>query len=127
MTLLETTVVLLVLLGLVSLLMVAGGVWKKGTERARCIVNIRQMQMSVRGYSNLKGYEPGQDLSQLIPEVSLLDDLVGPGQFVPELPVCPGQGLYLYGGDIVPPVGTLYMHCTLSSSERHVPRNFESW
>ena len=127
MTLIELAIVLMVLLTLVTVLMFGARGWKKGTDRARCIVNIRQMQLSVRAYSTLKGYRTGQDLSLETPPVFLLGEMVGPGEFVPALPVCPGKGLYHFGGDIVPDLGVLYMTCSLASPEGHVPGDYQGW
>ena len=92
MTLLEVTVVILVLLTLVGIVFAAGNGWKNGTDRARCVLPIRQMQMSVRGYAVTIGAAPGTDLAQRSPPLSLLGELVGPGKYVPELPTCSSNG-----------------------------------
>ena len=54
MTLLELTVVILVLLSLISILFIGARAWKKGSDRAGCILNIRNAQQAVRGYMNMK-------------------------------------------------------------------------
>ncbi|MGC4017627.1 MAG: prepilin-type N-terminal cleavage/methylation domain-containing protein [Luteolibacter sp.] len=43
MTLLELTVVILVLLSLISILFIGAKAWKKGSDRAGCIMNIRNL------------------------------------------------------------------------------------
>ena len=53
MTLLELTVVILVLLSLISILFIGARAWKKGSDRAGCILNIRNSQQAVRGYLNM--------------------------------------------------------------------------
>jgi len=53
MTLLELTVVILVLLSLISILFIGARAWKKGSDRAGCILNIRNCQQAVRGYLNM--------------------------------------------------------------------------
>ena len=53
MTLLELTVVILVLLSLISILFIGARAWKKGSDRAGCILNIRNVQQAVRGYINM--------------------------------------------------------------------------
>ena len=126
-TLVELAVVVGVLLLLVTVLALSARAWKEGTERARCIMNIRQMQMSVRAYANLNNLEPGTNLGGAAPAVNLLGELAGPGKFVPQLPMCPGNGLYFYGGDVIPPVGALYMSCSLSGSRGHEPQDFSDW
>ena len=123
----ELTVVVMMVLVLLSVTLLGAAAWKKGVDRARCIMNIRQMQVSVRAYSNLKDYEPGFDVSADDPERHLLGELLGPGQFVPKLPVCPRNGIYLFGGDVIPEVGVLYMRCSLAKREGHEPADYGSW
>jgi type II secretory pathway pseudopilin PulG len=57
MTLLELTVVILVLLSLISILFVGARAWKKGSDRAANIMNIRNCQQAMRGHQNMKGLE----------------------------------------------------------------------
>lgn len=123
----ELAVMIAVLVLLVSVLFVAATAWQRGTDRARCILNIRQMQMSVRAYSRAHELEPGTDLSAKDPPLTLLAELVGPGDFVPELPRCPGGGMYFFGGDVIPESGQLYMTCSLGTSEGHQPDSSVSW
>ncbi|MFP6867125.1 MAG: type II secretion system protein [Roseibacillus sp.] len=125
-TLVELTMVILVILALVVMLFVGARGWKNGTDRARCILNIRQMQMSIRAYSSATEYQPGTDLSMKIPSVNLLAELVGVGKYVPVLPRCPGNGTYEFGGDVVPEIGSLYMRCSLAS-QGHEPESIASW
>ncbi len=55
MTLLELTVVILVLLSLISILFVGARAWKKGSDRSANIMNIRNCQQAMRGEENMKG------------------------------------------------------------------------
>ena len=50
MTLLELTVVILVLLSLISILFIGARAWKKGSDRSANIMNIRNVQQAVRGH-----------------------------------------------------------------------------
>ena len=59
MTLLELTVVILVLLSLISILFVGARAWKKGSDRAANIMNIRNTQQAMRGHENMRGLNPG--------------------------------------------------------------------
>ena len=59
MTLLELTVVILVLLSLISILFIGARAWKKGSDRAASILQIRNVQQAVRSYSNMNGLNPG--------------------------------------------------------------------
>lgn len=55
MTLLELTVVILVLLSLISILFIGARAWKKGSDRAANVLNLRNVQQAVRGYANMQG------------------------------------------------------------------------
>ena len=59
MTLLELTVVILVLLSLISILFVGARAWKKGSDRSANIMNIRNTQQAMRGHENMKGLKEG--------------------------------------------------------------------
>lgn len=115
MTLLEMAVVIAVLLGLIGVLFVGARAWKKGSDRAACILNQSNVQKGVRAASNLGGFNPGQTVSGLEAQV------IGPGRFIEQLPLCPGGGSYLTGGDRIPEHGELYMSCSLSATEGHEP------
>lgn len=125
MTLLELTVVILVLLLLTTVLFFGATGWKRGTDRAVCIMNLQNVQKSVRGYANLNGYAPGT----IVP--NLKTQVIGLGRFLGATPICPGQGIYLFGNpsgtDMVPPIGELYMKCSLSAIEQHEPADHDGW
>ncbi len=55
MTLLELTVVILVLLSLISILFIGARAWKKGSDRAANILNVRNVQQAVRAHANVRG------------------------------------------------------------------------
>lgn len=125
MTLLEMTVVILVIISLISILFVGSRAWKRGSDRALCIIHIQAVQKGVRGYSNLYGFDPGGNAPGLQSQV------IGLGRFVETAPVCPSNGTYSYGTtygvDTIPPIGTLYLECTLSTSDQHVPEAATDW
>ena len=127
MTLLELSIIILVLLTFISLMFVGARAWKRGSDRAACIMNIRQVQLAVRSYANTENLEEGTDTRLLSPPVILADALIGPENFVSRLPYCPGDGLYILGGNEIPTRGSLYMTCTVALSDGHVPANFGSW
>lgn len=64
MTLLELTVVILVLLSLISILFVGARAWKKGSDRAANLMNLRNCQQAMRGHQNMRGLNPGGDFDQ---------------------------------------------------------------
>jgi len=122
MTLLELTVVILVLLSLISILFIGARAWKAGSDRAGCIMQIRNVQQGVRSYANMNGVNPGATVAGLQALV------IGTGMFVEKTPSCPAAGTYTYGGTTVPNIGTLYMTCSLSASPTlHVPASYSDW
>jgi len=125
MTLLEVTVVILVLLSLITLLMVGASAWKAGSDRATCIINISNVQKAVRGYSNLNGLGPGMTVT------GLLSEIIGPGKHMQTAPSCPSAGIYSFGPDLgvntIPPIGTLYMKCSLEDLRDHEPLDNSNW
>ena len=58
MTLLELTVVILVLLSLISILFIGARAWKRGSDRSANIMNIRNCQQAMRGEQNMKQLSP---------------------------------------------------------------------
>ena len=120
-TLLELTVVIVVLLSLASLLLIGARAWKRGSDRSVCVANIASVQKAVRGYANMSGLDPGATV------VGLELKVVGPDRFFESLPVCPGEGVYTLGGDQVPALGDLYMTCSLATDFEHVPDTISDW
>ncbi len=125
MTLLELTVVIMVLLTLVTTLFFGAQAWKRGSDRALCIIHIENVQKSVRSYSNLYGHAPGATVA------NLQNKIIGLGRFVEATPTCPGSGTYslgqTYGPDTIPPLGELYMQCSLAISDQHEPPVHTDW
>lgn len=121
MTLLELTVVILVLLTLVTVLFIGAQAWKRGSDRTLCLMNLQNVQKGMRGYMNLYGFAPGQTVTGLKSKV------IGLGRFVEVEPSCPRDGAYTYGNDQIPSVGVLYITCSLATSDKHEPENYIDW
>jgi len=125
MTLLELTVVILVLMSLITIMFIASRAWKAGADRATCIMHIHSVQKGVRGYSYMYGFEPGETAP------GLLGQVIGYGKFVEATPVCNANGTYSFGADlgedIIPPVGSIYMQCSLADSRNHKPQEHADW
>ena len=125
MTLLELTVVILVLMALITILFFGAQAWKRGSDRALCIIHIQNVQKAVRSYSNLYGYSPGATVT------GLKNQIIGLGRFVETTPTCPGNGTYAFGqtsgSDTIPPMGELYLQCSLAITHQHVPADYADW
>lgn len=127
MTLLELTVVIAVLLALTSVLFLGARAWKSGADRTACIMNIRNVQTSVRSFQNIYGYTAGgmpyaENGTQDIAVQMLAKGYITPTQFanIKGGEACSGGGIYgCDHPDTFPLVGQLYIGCSLSSTKQH--------
>lgn len=111
MTLLELTVVILVLLSLISILFIGARAWKKGSDRAASILQIRNTQQAVRSYANMYTKNAGDTIAP--------SDIFGDEKFIKTNPTTithpAGSAVkYIYGADTaagtkIPQVGELYI------------------
>ena len=103
MTLLELTVVILVLLSLITILFIGARAWKRGADRSANILNIRNVQQAVRGHANMRNLNIGDSLAD-----SAIHSTDGSTGYM-KTPTPPaGLDAYEYGST-VPAVGTLYI------------------
>jgi type II secretory pathway pseudopilin PulG len=127
MTLLELTVVILVLLSLISILFVGARAWKKGSDRAANIMVVRNVQQAVRSYQNMNNVAVGATVG-----VTTAGPIFGAGNFIENIPTHPVAGLsYSYTGT-VPAVGTLFATSTGTPTNGgavadYEPTNFQDW
>lgn len=104
MTLLELTVVILVLLSLIAILFVGARAWKRGSDRSANILNIRNVQQAVRGHENM--YQLAE--AAVLLNARIVGDL--PENYL-RVPTPPGDiagTAYTYL-DAVPAQGVLYI------------------
>ena len=64
MTLLELTVVILVLLSLITILFIGARAWKKGSDRSTNLINLRNCQQAMRGHQNTRQLTVGDPFTQ---------------------------------------------------------------
>ena len=117
-TLIEVTLVIAVLLGLISVLFIGVSAYKEGSNRSKCILNISNVQKAVRSYQNLYEKNVGDALVQAT--------IAGSGKLLETVPTCPSGGTYTWLGTI-PPLDTAYLTCSLASARDHQPRNTLGW
>ena len=117
-TLIEVTLVIAVLLGLISVLFIGVSAYKEGSNRAKCILNISNVQKAVRSYQNLYEKNPGEGLTK--------ETITGVGAFLETEPTCPSAGEYTWGTTI-PDVGVAYLSCSLAGTKDHVPQSTVGW
>ncbi len=114
-TLIEITVVIAVLLGLIAVLFIGVQNYREATNKSRCIMQISAVQKAVRSHQNLNDVATGGTLTQT--------DLVGTSKLIAVAPVCPSGGTYTWLGT-VPAIGTAYLTC---SSTGHAPADAAGW
>jgi prepilin-type N-terminal cleavage/methylation domain-containing protein len=121
MTLIELTVVILVLLSLISILFIGARAWKKGSDRAGCILNLRNIQQAVRGDQNMK--------NKTTADSPVADDIMGTANaYLPKLPTCPATGTAYTAGTNYPDVGVLWTTCpNIATLTDHVPADVTGW
>jgi type II secretory pathway pseudopilin PulG len=117
-TLIEVTLVVAVLLGLIGVIFIGATSYKEGSNRSMCILHISQVQKAVRAYQNMYQRNFGDSCTQTV--------LVGTGRMLEVPPICPSGGTYTWLGTI-PPLDTAYLTCSLASSNDHKPLNTLGW
>lgn len=119
-TLIEVTLVIAVLLGLISVLFIGVSAYKEGSNRAKCILNITNCQKAVRSYQNMYEKEVGNPLTQGV--------LVGTGKMLETVLLCPSGGAYTWAGSI-PVIGTAYLTCNwaVGTEAAHIPASTTGW
>ena len=134
-TLIELTVVIVVLLSLIGVLFVGATAWKNGSNRATCIVNIRNFQQAMRSYTNLHadaltaevdgaGAATGNqtiDISDVISKEFIEGTGTAPNA------TCPLDGDAYTLAATVPAVGTAWASCANETSDDHVPGDTGGW
>lgn len=103
------------LLSATSIMFVGARAWKKGSDRAGCILNIRNVQQAVRSHANLNDLKIGDPLP--------MDDIFGKDKYINDIPRCPGGGTYTFLRSI-PSIGALECEC---SQPDHKPANHKDW
>jgi type II secretory pathway pseudopilin PulG len=102
MTLLELTVVILVLLSLIGVLFIGARAWKRGTDRSANILNIRNVQQVVRAHANTHSLAIGAPLVEA--------DIIGPNKYLNTV-TAPNLDITYVGkfDSVIPEIGTLYL------------------
>ena len=105
MTLLELTVVILVLLSLISILFVGARAWKKGSDRSANIMNLRNCQQAMRGHQNMR-----TDPTDMAFTPAMLLDYM-------KAPTPPNDSVEYDPGDVITDIGTLWLNPNTAGAE----------
>ncbi len=107
MTLLELTVVILVLLSLISILFIGARAWKKGSDRAANVLNLRNVQQAVRAHANVHTLAIGDTLVDT--------DIVGANKYLSTITAPNTDITYTYDA-VVPAFGNLYLNAAYAGT-----------
>ena len=102
MTLIEISLVIALMLGLISVVFLGIGSYRKGSDKARCKMQLAAVQKAVRAQSNFLGLTIGAAFTST--------DAFGAGKALENSPVCPTGGTYTWMAT-VPPINTPYGNC----------------
>jgi len=103
---------------IIPVLFIGARAWKKGSDRAGCIINQRNVQQAVRAYQSMNNLQPGDRIDW--------KEIVGPGKLLESEPACPALGKYRYQARI-PASGVLVVECSKAGEEAHVPKEHREW
>ena len=128
-TLLEMALVVGLILGLIAITFVGSTAYRRGANKARCVMNQANVQKAVRSWAELNGRNVGQPCA--------FATAILPDYFNNQAPTCPGNGTYTPMGT-VPDVGIVYFRCSLGTypgsgdgsnldSQDHTPGAFATW
>tara|TARA_R110000850_G_scaffold130654_2_gene251229 strand:- start:214 stop:615 length:402 start_codon:yes stop_codon:yes gene_type:complete len=121
-TLIEITLVIAVLLGLISVLFIGVSAYKEGSNRSKCILQISSVQKAVRSYQNLYEKSIGDSLA--------VNTIAKSGGLLELWPLCPSAGTYVpIAGDSqnISAIGTPYLVCSQAAALDHVPQTTTGW
>jgi type II secretory pathway pseudopilin PulG len=111
-TLIEISLVIALLLGLIAVVFLGLGSYREGANQATCKMQLASVQKAIRSFANMQGKQIGDTLD------SAADVFVAGGAMA-TAPTCPAGGTYTWRGD-VPPIGTPYGDCDEAGPPSHV-------
>ena len=103
MTLIEISLVIALLLGLLAVIFLGMGSYRKGSDKAKCKMQLAAAQKAVRSQANFANLNIGDAFVATT-------DAFGPGKALENEPVCPSGLAYTWEA-VIPPVGSSYGTC----------------
>ena len=101
-TLIEISLVIALLLGLIGVVFLGLGSYRKGADKAKCKMQLAAVQKAVRSQANMQNLNVGAAL--------VSTDVFGAGKFLESTPSCPSGGAYTWQATL-PATGTPYGNC----------------
>ena len=102
MTLIEISLVIALLLGLIAVVFLGIGSYREGADKAKCKIQLAQVQKAVRAFCNFQNLAIGATFG--------VADAFGGGKAVQNQPICPSGGTYAWETE-VPAVGIPFGNC----------------
>jgi prepilin-type N-terminal cleavage/methylation domain-containing protein len=124
MTLIELSVVIVVLILMITVVFAGGSAWKRGSDRAGCAMELRKVHLAVESYQNMYGYGDGTQAEPRCGTRDISRHLVGMGYITPELhdrvmgirPCRCGGRYECSSPDVFPQTGQPYVRCSSAES-----------
>ncbi len=104
-TLIEISLVIALLLGLIAVVFMGLGSYREGADKAKCKMQLASVQKAVRSHANMNNMNIGATLADT--------DVFGTGKVMAVEPECPTGTDYTWTGTI-PAVGVAYGTCAYS-------------
>ena len=139
MTLIEVTVVIALILSLIAILLVGFNAYKLGADRAKCLLNISNIQKAGRSWCNLNEVSAGETApNPVLSESDLIAKSGGASAknvFIPYEPKCPSHSTsYTIKVSPIPDVGEAFATCAdpdfggkPASAGGHLPKSTDGW
>lgn len=102
-TLIEISLVIALLLGLIAVVFLGLGSYREGADKAKCKMQLAAVQKAVRSHANLNNMKITDPLAEA--------DVFGTNLVMAVKPACPAGGTYTFATEI-PAIGTPYGDCT---------------
>lgn len=112
------SMVLMVLI-VIPVMFIGARAWKKGSDRAGCIINQRNVQKAVRDYQAINHLKPGDRIDwSKIPKPAGSTNAASASS-------CPAGGVYTFS-ETIPATGVLVVECPNAAAD-HAPSDHSTW
>lgn len=117
-TLIEVSLVIALLLGLIAVVFLGLGAYRKGADQAKCRMQLATIQKAVRSYANYNNLA----VTDPVPAAAA-------GSYMEALPPCPSNGSLPSVTGTVPPIGTAFATCLVTGPPAHTldPTTITDW
>src|SRR5688500_17903644 len=108
MTLIEISLVIALLLGLIAVVFLGIGSYRKGSDKAKCKMQLAAAQKAIRSQANFQNLDQGGAFTTA--------QAFGAGMALENEPTCPSGGTYAWTGTI-PAIGVAYGSCNFTDPD----------